>query len=186
MNIAKWIGWMTAGMVVVLTAGCHNQTDTTTTSAPLIHGELYVPDSERRDVQNVTLAQAAAGARKDATLYQCHFDSNGINSLGRQKLDLMLEDNAPVDPLVVYLDLPANGLVGQDRDSVIAYLEDRGLQESQVALKDGTNPNNAISAAEATASLHAMQASPQGAAATGGGSTPAASTSTAGGGYQSH
>ena len=52
--------------------------------------------------------QSAAAARADATLTADHFDARGgLNSLGRQKLDLMLRDDDASTPLLVYLDLPA-------------------------------------------------------------------------------
>jgi len=52
-------------------------------------------------------AQAAAGARADSTLMDPISTGHGINSLGRAKLALMLRSEEPIDPLIVYLDLPA-------------------------------------------------------------------------------
>jgi hypothetical protein len=167
MNVLKWIGWATAAVLVVLTAGCHNHDNASDDAArplPERHGEVFQPDSDTRAVREVNTAQAAAGARQDATLYAVHFDPAGLNSLGRRKLDLMLADETPAEPLTVYLDLPAGTKdqdVQNDRQSVLAYLKDRGLQDSQIALADGPNPRAAASAADAVANLHAMNAGNQ-------------------------
>src|SRR4051812_3468386 len=67
-------------------------------------------------------AQAAAGARADATLYPFHFEGARLNSTGQEKLDRMLPDEngashdataattdvANASPMTVYLDVPAD------------------------------------------------------------------------------
>lgn len=159
MNMLKWIGWAMAAALVVLTAGCHS--DNAARPAPELHGEAFPADTDSRAVREVNLAQAAAGARRDATLHAVHFDAQGLNSLGREKLDLMLAADVPAGPLVVYLDLPADAEAGKDHQSVVAYLKDRGLDESQIALKDGSNPRVSGSAADAVAALHAAESNGQ-------------------------
>jgi hypothetical protein len=177
MKKLNWINWVAAAAVLGLTTGCHSSNNNPPPSTALIHGEGFPPDSDMRAVWNIRTAQAAAGARKDGSLYEMHFDSAGLNSLGQQKLDLMLADEEPADPLVIYLDLPASTLTDKDRLSVIAYLKDRGLPESQVSLKEGPNPRAAASAADASAGLQALQN--PGAATPGAGGAPTASPSAA-------
>ena len=155
MKYAKWIGWTVAAAAVTMTAGCHNTTTSSTDAYQ--HGEVFVPDTEKRDINRDMDAQAAAGAAKDATLFGNHFNSIGLNSLGRQKLDLILEGTDPAEVLVVYLDLPSDASIGKDRDSVLAYLKDRGLPESQVNLRIGSNPASSIPAAQASTDLAAMR-----------------------------
>lgn len=163
MNVLKWIGWAMAAALVVLTAGCHSA-DNAARPLPAMHGEAFPPDSDTRAVRELNTAQAAAGARQDATLYAIHFDVAGLNSLGRRKLDLMLADETPADPLVIYLDLPAGAdahELQKDHQTVLAYLKDRGLQDAQIALTDGPNPHVSASAADAITNLHAMESNTQ-------------------------
>jgi len=56
-------------------------------------GEFFPPNGEMRDVQRIERVQEASGAREDATLEPYHFDKGEVNSLGRQKLSLMIDDD---------------------------------------------------------------------------------------------
>src|SRR5205814_4814527 len=104
-------------------------------------GEFFPASGEIRDVQRIERVQAASGARADATLAPAHFDKGELNSLGRQKLSLMIDDDDANNPLIVYLDVPADDEFKAARqDSVIAYLKDQGLVEKQVSLRAGPNP----------------------------------------------
>jgi len=170
MNTLKWIGWVTVAALVVLTAGCHH--DYPANRAPLLHGEVFPAEGDTRSVWEVRAAQAASGARHDATLYAAHFDEAGLNSLGQQKLDLMLSDEQPIAPLIVYLDLPSDASVDSDRQAVTTYLKERGLQDTQIAIRDGANPHAASSAADAITNLHALQAPVPTPSATAGPSVP--------------
>lgn len=181
MQKLKWIGLVAAAALVVLTAGCHH--DDSQNSTVLLHGEL-VPDHDSSEVWQVRGAQAAAGAREDATLYAVHFDEAGLNSLGQQKLDLMLDAEQPAEPLIVYLDLPADSAAGKDRASVVAFLKDRGLQNSQIALKDGPNPHTASSAADAVTNLHTLQSGSNAQSGTPGASVPVNQNATSAGNPQ--
>ena len=140
---------------LALAAGCQHQPP-----QDKQHGDDFAPQGQARSVDQMTYAQAARGARADATLVQSHFDGDTLNTLGQQKLDLMLHDGQAADPLVVYLDVP-QGTVDARRHSVVAYLADRGLNESQVRLESGPNPNSKSSAADAQAALKAIQPEPQ-------------------------
>ena len=143
--------WGLASAAAALLAGCSHGGQTK------YHGEEFPPDEQVRDVHRITDAQAAAAARAEGTLRDEHFDGGTLNSLGQDKLDQMLQDEASAQPLVIYLDLPAGGQVAQARQSVIDYLKGRGLPESQVRLQDGPNPRSVGSAAEAISALQAVQ-----------------------------
>jgi hypothetical protein len=151
-----WISFIAAAAVTGITTGCQ-QESTTSSSIHRLHGENFRPDDEPRAVDNVMFAQAAAGARADSTLYGPHFDSHGINSLGRAKLALMLRSEEPIDPLVVYLDLPAHMDAEPAHSSVTDFLKSRGLTDSQIKLVDGANPITLHGAAETGAALRALQ-----------------------------
>jgi hypothetical protein len=102
----------------------------------------FFPQEEEHRVQNICDAQAASGARADATLQPQHFDGGKLNSLGQDKLDLMLKDDDTAQPMVVYLNLSdKDALSSARRDSVMRYLEDRGASADQIKLESGSNPH---------------------------------------------
>lgn len=106
------------------------------------HGEDFPAEEVRRATAAFAEAQAASGARADATLRRHHFDANQLNSLGEERLDLMLKDDDLCEPLLVYVDLPENDPLWSEREqAVLTYLGDRGLRDTQVRLKAGTNPD---------------------------------------------
>src|SRR4051794_30377138 len=115
-------------------------------------GEFFPAGNEQRDVQRINRVSAAAGARADATLQPYHFDKGEVNSLGREKLSLMLDDDDTNNPITIYLNLPKDDEFKAPRqDSIIAYLKDQGLEEKQVSFKPGNNPGNYHPAAEGLA-----------------------------------
>ena len=53
----------------------------------------------------------------------------------------MIDDDDANNPLVVYLNVPADDeFKGARQDSVVAYLKEQGLEEKQVSFKEGVNP----------------------------------------------
>jgi hypothetical protein len=101
----------------------------------------FFPSGDRQ-VTKTEEAQAAAGARSDATLSLAHFDGGALNSLGQSKLDLITSNLPDEGPVTIYLDVPADGPLAQARkDAVAAYLTDSHLTPDQFSLVDG--PNNA-------------------------------------------
>ena len=123
------------GLVIGLLAGCQSG------SGRAIHGEIFPPDEQVRPVDRMLEAQSASAARRDGTLNTYHFDRGGaLNSLGREKLDLMLRDDDEAVPLVVYLDVRdrAGGLAPYE-DAVRRYLTDRGIGDGQVDFRTGPN-----------------------------------------------
>jgi hypothetical protein len=159
------IGLLAATAVLALTAGCHD-------SGHEVRRDGFVPDDQPRQLRNLINQQEAVGARKDGTLHACHFDSAGLNSLGTEKLDLMLSAEEPAAPLVVYLDIPDQQKMPNAHEAVAEYLKSCGLLENQLIVKDGPNPYAGYSAADASVSLRALTAGTGPAAA--GGAAPAA------------
>jgi hypothetical protein len=108
----------------------------------------------RPDVARMMNAQAIVGARKDATLRDAHFDGTQLNSLGREKLALMLHREPADQPQPIYLDLDGpNKLAQQRRRGVVRYLEDAGIDMASIKINDGPNPDNSHPAAPSIARL---------------------------------
>jgi hypothetical protein len=184
MNRISKIGILAATAVLTLAAGCQD-------SPHEVRRDGFVPDDQPREVRHMADQQEAIGARRDATLHACHFDTAGLNSLGQQKLDMMLAADEPAEPMVVYLDVPDDQKLPNAHQMITDYLKTCGLLESQLVVKDGPNPGAAYSAADASTGLKNLQAaaaagaagsgsgSGSGAAASGSGSTapPTAGTS---------
>jgi hypothetical protein len=103
--------------------------------------DFFPAEGEVRDVQRAQRVQEASGARFDATLTPAHFDKGELNSLGREKLSLMLDDDDANNPITIYLNVPADDeFKAGKQDSVIAYLKEQGLEETQISFKEGANP----------------------------------------------
>ncbi len=137
-NQTRWILSVTAAALLMLAAGC--QSDKPDAVA---HGEEFPSRDAIRPVHEFVEMQAANSARKDATLRDYHFDAADLNSLGEERLDLMLRNGDSITPLVVYLDLPEEeAQTALRRQTVLAYLKDRGLTEEQVHFQSGPNPKS--------------------------------------------
>jgi hypothetical protein len=109
---------------------------------------------ERPDVGRMMNAQAVVGARKDATLYDAHFDGTQLNSLGREKLSRMLHREPADRPQPIYVDLPdADTLSGERRKSLERYLEDAGIDLASVEIRPGPNTDTTHPAAPSIARL---------------------------------
>jgi hypothetical protein len=131
-----------SGLVVstMLMVGC--QTDKSSMTD-------FFPADEARSTQNFMTAQAAAGARADATLQPMHFDGDHLNSLGEAKLDLMLKDDDTNPAVTVYMNLPADDTnLKVRRDAVVTYFEDRGVSKDNIEFKAGPNVGQTSLAAE--------------------------------------
>ena len=99
----------------------------------------FFPSGERQ-VNKIEDAQAAAGARSDATLSAAHFDGGALNSLGQAKLDLITSNLPDEGPVTIHMDVPAEGDLAQTRmDAVTAYLTDSHLTADQFKLVSGPN-----------------------------------------------
>ena len=141
MNIGNKLNWfvgMAAGAAMLaFAAGCQPQPHDA-----VVHGEDFVPDESARSLHEFIAMEAANSARADATLRLYHFDNGILNSLGEERLDMMLRNGDANSPLVVYLDLPPEDADNTRRQTAVtAYLKDRGLADEQIQFKAGPNPN---------------------------------------------
>lgn len=143
--------WMWLMATAALLAGCHHDTEPQPDRTDPFAVEPAVHPS-----QQFAVAQAATGARQDGTLRAMHFDGATLNSLGRQKLGLMVRDEDAAGPVVVYLDLPATVPAPQARQSVVQFLKSQGLSDEQIRLQDGANPAATLPAAQSIADLHRL------------------------------
>jgi len=126
-------------LIALYTTGCN----TVDTNPQVQAMNAFFPASgEVRDSQRVVRASAAAGARADATLQPYHFDKGELNSLGEQKLNLMLDDDDANNPIVIYMNLPADEFKSPRQDAVVAYLKSEGLETNQVSFKPAPNMNS--------------------------------------------
>src|SRR5687768_12697271 len=117
---------VTALCLAAAGAGCQKK------GREAVRGEAFPAEGEKRAVHRLAEAQAASGARADATLRSYHFNGPALNSLGRAKLELMLRDDEPAEPLLVYVDVPEGYPLGEKwRASALQFLKDRGLTEEQ-------------------------------------------------------
>jgi uncharacterized membrane protein YgcG len=133
---------------------------------------FFAPADATHDVQRIAHVQAASGARADATLEPYHFDKGELNSLGREKLSLMLDDDAANNPMTIYLNVPTDDEFKAARqDAVVAYLKEQGLEETQVSFKQGTNPDSQFQAGE---TLTRMDKTETGTSGSGASSSPGA------------
>ena len=109
---------------------------------------------DRPDVGRMMNAQAVVGARADATLRAHHFDGTQLNSLGRNKLALMLHREPADRPQPIYIDLPeADTLSGERRKTVERYLEAAGVDLASVEIKAGPSVTETHPAAPSIARL---------------------------------
>jgi len=133
-------------------------------------GEFFPQPGEVRDVQRIERVQEASGARADATLQPAHFDKGELNSLGREKLLLMLDDDDANNPVTVYLNVPAEDEFKAARqDSIIAYLKEQGLEEKQVSFRADSNPATNHPAADSLTRMGRTESGPAGSSAAPGG-----------------
>jgi len=152
-NKLRWLTLAAAATLVAATTGCHNAN-----TSEKLHGEAFESDDAPRSSRNAVAIQAANGARADATLYPAHFNSAGLNSLGRDKLEKMMLDDESTPPMTVYLDLGKDeAAVKLAHTAVAEYLKARGVAESQFKLEDGPNPKALHRAEDAIAGLDALK-----------------------------
>ena len=111
-----------AAAMLALGAGCNNKNENA-------QNAIFKPDGQER-VSAFADVQAANGARNDAMLYPHHFDGGQLNSLGRAKVLLMLDDDSATtaadktDARTVHLVNAGEGdLLAQRKQSVELYLK---------------------------------------------------------------
>lgn len=158
----------------LLLAGCQYKSENLD---PTLEGFFPNDEGTSKPAQFADI-QAAAGARYDAMLHRQHFDGARLNSLGEEKLTLMLKDDDAPGPVLVYLNIDEKGkFSGARKEAVVAYLKDKGLKDDQIKLEFGENPDTRSPAARHLAN----QIKLEGAATSGPGSITS-TTSAPGGG----
>ena len=134
---------------------------------------IFIPDPNAHQLWTILEAQSITGAQADAMLYAHHFDGDRLNSLGTQKLEMMLDGSAR--PATVYLDLPhGDARVAARRASVEQWLRDAGVAADAVAVKDGPNPETAEPASNGMTRMSKTE-SPRARNSTSGGSNESSS-----------
>lgn len=135
--------WAILSFALLSLASCQNKSldPTLETFFPEDSGEIRKP-------QQFAEVMAASGARNDAMLGAYHFDGAKLNSLGEDKLSLMLKDDDSPTPMTVYLNLKEKDAVSKQRQaSVVAFLKDKGLADNQIEVIYGDNPSTRSPAA---------------------------------------
>jgi hypothetical protein len=145
MKITNKLGCMLAAGLLVLAAGCHDAKENLDKQK---QNDAFMPDDDARAYRQFTDAEKGAGARHDGMLYAYHFDGDHLNSLGEQKLSLMLKDNDHAFPVVVYMNVPEDTHLKSRQDAVSLYMTDCGLTAEQMKFETGPNPNATSSAAQ--------------------------------------
>jgi len=107
----------------------------------------FFPSDEKRMMEKVGRQQAASAAKADATLNSAHFHGDKLNSLGEQKLELMLQDDDTSKPVTVYLDVAEDANASGRRTSVEAFMLAHGIATDWLKLENGLNPNGIASPA---------------------------------------
>jgi hypothetical protein len=157
-NMNAWNKWITAGALLMLAAGggCESAKESMRKQA---ERDAFPAEDDARPYRRFAAAQAGVGARHDGMLYAYHFDGDRLNSLGESKLSSMLQANDTAWPMVVYMNVPAEGAgdaaqhLKSREDAVSQYLADRGLQEGQFRFVPGPNPDATSSGAQNLARL---------------------------------
>ena len=94
-----------------------------------------------RSLDRFALAQAAQGAREDATLNDAHFDSGELNALGRSKLYLIgrgVPSGTQV-PVMVYVNSSEANLSQARLAAVESYWKSSQYADLALHIKAGTN-----------------------------------------------
>jgi len=160
-----------AMMIALYASGCTND-----------QKDFFPASDSVRAAQRFAQVQSASGARNDATLQAWHFDGNSLNSLGEQKLDLMLADDDANDPMVVYLNMTEDDQHKSPRqDAIVAYLKEKGTSERQVQFKLGINPSTSHPSEDGVTRMNKTETPSATGAGSSGATETGASSSTGGG-----
>ena len=116
--------------------------------------EHFEPEGAERSVHRFADAHAASGARADAMMHAYHFDGAELNTLGEQKLGLMLQDDDACEPLVVYMNVKEDDQIDERMVAVTTFLKDNGLADEQIKFEVGPNPNSRHSVTDGLAALN--------------------------------
>ena len=109
-----------AFVAVAMVGGCDKNKKAEQEKA---EAEFFKGDGNER-VTPALMVQQTNGARHDAMLYPHHFDGGHLNSLGRAKVLLMLEDCENCSPITVHMVNCGEGdVLAQRKAAVELYLK---------------------------------------------------------------
>jgi hypothetical protein len=138
--------YLLAGALVLVSSGC--KTDKNQQQQQ----EAFFPDTARSSVHKFERSQTAKGARTDGMLYAHHFDGENLNTLGKNKLGLMLGADTGAKVMKVYLvNVGTGDLLEKRKTAVTNYLKDGLRPDEKVEFVTGTNPDTYHPAAETIA-----------------------------------
>jgi len=172
------------GAAILLATGCQRS------MSPVGVGDVF-PKEEKGagNIDRFAAAQAACGARTDGMLFGYDFYGDKLNSLGREKLDLILCAPGRDYPVMVYLAFPADDHAAARKQAVTNHLmHECALRPAQFQLVNGYNPDcsspagpnidalNALNQAPAAGAAPAGASSGYGAGSSGGGSSGGSSS----------
>src|SRR6476469_4930405 len=126
MKLTNAMAWLAAALVVLGAGGCKStpEKDDTAPKAKVDVHDEFRQDAENERVTRFVDIQSSNGARNDAMLYPSHFTGGHLNSLGRSKVLLMLEDCDSCDPITVHLvNCGESDLLAQRKAAVELYLK---------------------------------------------------------------
>ncbi|HWB53283.1 MAG TPA: hypothetical protein VG722_03795 [Tepidisphaeraceae bacterium] len=150
----------------LLVAGCHDSNKS--------EAAFFTPKQDRAQMQEFSNRQAAAAARVDSSLYPDHFTGANLNSLGKQKLNLILQASNRAATTEIYLtdaDSP------EHRTAVEQYLASCGWKANQFSLVAGPNPVSHTSARESLDELQSLNGTGTSSSSAGGSMSGASLTS---------
>src|SRR5438445_8332227 len=148
--------WTILSLSLIMLASCQNKEQQSLD--PTIEGFFPEDTGDVRKPAQFAELMAASGARMDATLCAFHFDGGKLNSLGEEKLALMLKDDDSPGPITVHLNVDGNGPAAKDRQAaVVTFLKDKGLTEKQIEVVWGDNPENRSPASEHLSRLNKVE-----------------------------
>jgi hypothetical protein len=126
--------FLAASTTILFAVGCSTNPPSESDTA---HSGAEVTETEQLEQ-----TQEVSGARFESTMYIDHFDGATLSSLGTKALDEILADSHSTNPLVIYMDLPADDKYASERRLVVGrYLQDRGgLKPEQIEFRNGPNP----------------------------------------------
>jgi len=134
-------------LLVIAAAGCNHEKDDK-------KAEEFFPDQKFSSVKKLAYSHSSSGARSDGMLYERHFDGDQLSALGKQKLSLMLCDEAAAKPMTVYLvNVGAGDMLDKRKAAVKDYVQDGLRPDERVEIVVGPNPNTSHSTAAVLASM---------------------------------
>jgi hypothetical protein len=131
----KTTTYLLAGALVIASTGCTKEQKST-------KDDPFFPDPKASSVNKFERSQTARGARSDGMIYAHHFDGDRLNSLGKQKLTLMLGDDTGEKTMKVYIVKIGEGATLDARKKAITeYLKDGLRPDEKLELVNGMNPD---------------------------------------------